>query len=139
MLLSLLLVTTYCVAYHTIAEWNLAVHGCHFYLSWTINIGISWDFVGFHGIGDNSIPSVICSLRQVFSDVDEKSPCVFLLSRGADPVALLMKFASHLGMENSLEFLSLGKGQGPRAEEIIKVNRVSVSGFRVVCNLESLT
>ncbi|CAM9656208.1 unnamed protein product [Ascophyllum nodosum] len=67
------------------------------------------------------------AVEEVFSDVDEKSPCVFLLSRGADPVALLMKFASHLGMENSLEFLSLGKGQGPRAEEIIKVARANGS------------
>lgn len=54
-------------------------------------------------------------------DVDEKTPCVFILSRGADPMALLMKFAASVGMDNQLEVTSLGKGQGPRAEEVIKV------------------
>lgn len=58
---------------------------------------------------------------QVFADVDENTPCVFILSRGADPMALLMRFAVSIGMENHLEVLSLGKGQGPRAEEVIKV------------------
>lgn len=36
-------------------------------------------------------------------------------------MALLMRFAVSMGMENHLEVLSLGKGQGPRAEEVIKV------------------
>lgn len=62
-------------------------------------------------------------LQQVFADVDEKTPCVFVLSRGADPVALLMKFAASLGMENNVDVVSLGKGQGPRAEEVIKVKK----------------
>lgn len=33
-----------------------------------------------------------------------------------------MKFATSLGMENNVTLVSLGKGQGPRAEEMIKVN-----------------
>lgn len=37
-------------------------------------------------------------------------------------MALLLKFAASVGMENQLEVVSLGKGQGPRAEEILKVN-----------------
>ncbi|CAM9503223.1 unnamed protein product, partial [Hapterophycus canaliculatus] len=61
------------------------------------------------------------SFSQVFADVDDKTPCVFVLSRGADPMALLLKFATFVGMENQLEVVSLGKGQGPRAEEVIKV------------------
>lgn len=72
--------------------------------------------------------------RQAFSDVDEKTPCVFILSRGADPVGLLMKFATSLGMENNVQLVSLGKGQGPRAEEMIKVNdlrRPTVFGSRM--------
>lgn len=65
--------------------------------------------------------------EQVFADVDENTPCVFILSRGADPMALLMKFAASVGMENHLEVVSLGKGQGPRAEEVIKVNTARLS------------
>lgn len=37
-------------------------------------------------------------------------------------MALLTKFAASMGMDNHLEVVSLGKGQGPRAEEVIKVN-----------------
>lgn len=37
-------------------------------------------------------------------------------------MALLQKFAGSMGKENHLEVVSLGKGQGPRAEEVIKVN-----------------
>lgn len=38
-------------------------------------------------------------------------------------MGLLMKFAASVGMENSLAVVSLGKGQGPRAEEVIRVRR----------------
>lgn len=57
----------------------------------------------------------------MFADVNEKTPCVFVLSRGADPMALLLKYATSMGMETKLEAVSLGRGQGPRAEEVIKV------------------
>lgn len=67
--------------------------------------------------------STTFTFNQVFADVDEKTPCVFVLSRGADPMGLLMKFAASVGMENSLAVVSLGKGQGPRAEEVIRVRR----------------
>lgn len=40
-------------------------------------------------------------------------------------MALLRKFAATMGMENQLEVVSLGKGQGPRAEDVIKVNNVA--------------
>lgn len=40
-------------------------------------------------------------------------------------MALLMRFAASMGMENQVEVLSLGKGQGPRAEEVIKVSVAS--------------
>lgn len=65
-------------------------------------------------------------LPKVFVDVDEKTPCVFVLSRGADPMALLLKFAASMGMENNLEVVSLGKGQGCRAEDVIKVQQPTI-------------
>lgn len=72
-------------------------------------------------------PGMCAPFEQVFMDVDEKTPCVFILSRGADPMALLMKFAASVGMDNQLEVTSLGKGQGPRAEEVIKVKEHSAT------------
>lgn len=41
-------------------------------------------------------------------------------------MALLNKYAISSGMENNLETVSLGKGQGPRAEQVIKVRRAAV-------------
>lgn len=64
--------------------------------------------------------------------MDEKTPCVFVLSRGADPMGLLMKFAASVGMEHSLAVVSLGKGQGPRAEEVIRVRRRRCLGHVIV-------
>lgn len=58
---------------------------------------------------------------QIFADVNEHTPCVFVLSPGADPMALLKKYATSVGMESNLDVVSLGKGQGHRAEEVIKV------------------
>eukprot|EP00903_Cladosiphon_okamuranus_P017642 g16249.t1 len=88
--------------------------------------GAAADLVEYH-LGRELIrPSgTAAGVEEVFADVDEKTPCVFILSRGSDPMALLMKFAASMGMENQLELVSLGKGQGPRAEEVIKVARAS--------------
>lgn len=63
----------------------------------------------------------VCCASQVFADVNENTPCVFVLSPGADPMALLLKYASSMGMETGLEVVSLGRGQGPRAEAIVEV------------------
>lgn len=41
-------------------------------------------------------------------------------------MALLLKFAASVGMENNLEVVSLGKGQGCRAEDVIKVQQSTI-------------
>lgn len=45
-------------------------------------------------------------------------------------MALLLKFAGSVGKEDHLEVVSLGKGQGPRAEEVIKVSTARISQQR---------
>ncbi|CAM9185724.1 unnamed protein product, partial [Choristocarpus tenellus] len=61
-------------------------------------------------------------LEKVFADVNSKTPCVFVLSGGADPLALLQTFAASLGKEDNLHMVSLGRGQGDMAERVIKVS-----------------
>ncbi|CAM9200263.1 unnamed protein product, partial [Sphacelaria rigidula] len=39
-------------------------------------------------------------------------------------MALLLKYASSMGMETGLEVVSLGRGQGPRAEAIVEAARL---------------
>ncbi|KAI8909816.1 dynein heavy chain and region D6 of dynein motor-domain-containing protein [Gorgonomyces haynaldii] len=61
-------------------------------------------------------------LGKAFKDTSATSPLIFILSTGSDPVSSLMKFAgsAKIGMQDKLQMISLGQGQGPIAEEMIK-------------------
>ncbi|EDV95581.1 GH15699 [Drosophila grimshawi] len=54
-----------------------------------------------------------------FADSSPKIPLVFLLSAGSDPMASLFMFAKQRNMYDKLKTISLGQGQGPRAEKMI--------------------
>nr|XP_029531899.1 dynein heavy chain 14, axonemal [Oncorhynchus nerka] len=60
------------------------------------------------------------SLREVYERCFANVPIVFLLSPGMDPASLLVRLAQELrGSSLHLDMVSLGQGQGPRAEELI--------------------
>ncbi|XP_056119629.1 dynein axonemal heavy chain 3 [Rhinichthys klamathensis goyatoka] len=62
------------------------------------------------------------NLAESYSDSNCCSPLIFVLSPGTDPTAGLLKFADDLGMGGSkTQTISLGQGQGPVAEQLIKV------------------
>ncbi len=50
-------------------------------------------------------------------------PLIFILSSGADPVKGLMAYAEQSGMGGSFDYISLGQGQGPKAEKLIRVGK----------------
>ncbi|XP_070136648.1 dynein axonemal heavy chain 3 [Drosophila bipectinata] len=58
-------------------------------------------------------------LAASFADSSPKIPLVFLLSPGSDPMASLFMFAKQRNMYDKLKTISLGQGQGPRAEKMI--------------------
>ena len=52
-------------------------------------------------------------------DLDNKTPCIFVLSTGADPTNMLLRFAKKQEYADRLHVVSLGQGQGPYAKHLI--------------------
>ncbi|XP_017487522.1 PREDICTED: dynein heavy chain 12, axonemal-like, partial [Rhagoletis zephyria] len=63
-------------------------------------------------------------LNASFADSSPRIPLVFLLSPGSDPMANLFMYAKQRNMYDKTKTISLGQGQGPRAEKmILEANR----------------
>jgi dynein heavy chain len=59
------------------------------------------------------------SMEVVYADTDFKTPLIFILSTGADPTQQLLKFAASKNYSERLFPISLGQGQGPKAQKLI--------------------
>jgi dynein heavy chain len=55
----------------------------------------------------------------MYKNLEPITPLVFVLSQGADPTQALIKFADEMGFGDKLNAISLGQGQGPKAEAMI--------------------
>jgi len=53
-----------------------------------------------------------------FRDSTPTSPLIFILSPGVDPMLSLLKFSESKGRK--VDSISLGQGQGPHAERMLK-------------------
>nr|XP_031542333.1 dynein heavy chain 1, axonemal isoform X7 [Vicugna pacos] len=60
------------------------------------------------------------NLSVVFKDSNPTTPLIFVLSPGTDPAADLYKFAEEMKFSKKLSAISLGQGQGPRAEAMMR-------------------
>jgi len=61
-------------------------------------------------------------LEGAFGDSTNVSPLIFILSSGADPTDYLLSLAEAKGKgDGGLKIISLGQGQGPRAEKFIEI------------------
>jgi len=58
-------------------------------------------------------------LHAAYKDASVTLPLIFVLSSGSDPVKGLLAYAEQAGMQDRLEYISLGQGQGPKAEKMI--------------------
>ncbi|CAL8092579.1 unnamed protein product [Calicophoron daubneyi] len=72
-------------------------------------------------LGQRFVEPQSTSLQEVFKDSSPASPLIFVLSQGTDPAADLYKFADEMKFGGKkLSAISLGQGQGPRAEELMR-------------------
>jgi len=58
-------------------------------------------------------------LEDVYTDTDARTPAVFILSTGADPVGLLFALARSMNYADRIHGISLGQGQGPKALKLM--------------------
>merc|ERR1711871_347608 len=72
-------------------------------------------------LGQKFIEPPPFDLEPVFADSVATAPLTFVLVSGADPTGALIAFAEERGMLNGkYHAISLGQGQGPKAEALIK-------------------
>ncbi|KAJ3214893.1 Dynein heavy chain 1, axonemal [Dinochytrium kinnereticum] len=77
------------------------------------------DFVADQ-LGDRFVEPQTSDLAVVYKESSAVVPLIFVLSPGADPASSLYKFAEEMRFSKKLTGVSLGQGQGPRAEALIK-------------------
>ncbi|XP_017758914.1 PREDICTED: dynein heavy chain 1, axonemal-like, partial [Eufriesea mexicana] len=73
-------------------------------------------------LGQEFVEPQTTELSAIYNESSPTTPIVFILSTGTDPAAELYKFADKLKMSTKLHAISLGQGQGPRAEALLKLS-----------------
>ncbi|XP_060831781.1 dynein axonemal heavy chain 1-like [Bombus pascuorum] len=73
-------------------------------------------------LGHEFVEPQTTELSAIYHESSPTTPIVFVLSTGTDPAAELYKFADKLKMSTKLHAISLGQGQGPRAEAMLKLS-----------------
>ena len=71
-------------------------------------------------IGSKFAESPSASMEDIYRDLDNKTPCIFVLSTGADPTGTLLRFARQKGYGDRMHIVSLGQGQGVVAQRLIE-------------------
>ncbi|XP_066265765.1 dynein axonemal heavy chain 1-like isoform X2 [Branchiostoma lanceolatum] len=77
------------------------------------------DYVA-HMLGQRFIEPQTADLSVTYRDSSPTTPLIFVLSTGTDPAADLYKFAEEMRFSKKLNSISLGQGQGPRAEALMR-------------------
>jgi len=74
-------------------------------------------------LGPSFLEAPPSNLEKVYNDSHSCMPLIFVLSSGADPMAELIRLAQKLDMNERKVAVSLGQGQGPKAEAAIDEGR----------------
>ncbi len=75
-------------------------------------------------LGPKYVAATPFDVQALYAQSSSAIPTVFILSPGADPLPYITALASQCGIDGSrLKVLSLGKGQGEIAQELIEIGR----------------
>ncbi|KAM7079135.1 dynein axonemal heavy chain 6 [Molossus nigricans] len=77
------------------------------------------DFV-IENLGKRFIETPPMDLPTLYQDMSCNTPLIFILSTGSDPMGAFQRFARDSGYSERVQSISLGQGQGPIAEKMIK-------------------
>ncbi|XP_004388305.1 dynein axonemal heavy chain 6 [Trichechus manatus latirostris] len=77
------------------------------------------DFV-IENLGKRFIETPPVDLATLYQDMSYNTPLIFILSTGSDPMGAFQRFARESGYSERVQSISLGQGQGPIAEKMIK-------------------
>jgi dynein heavy chain len=84
-------------------------------------------------MGQKFVEPPVFDIAVSYEDSTKMSPLVFVLVPGSDPVAEMLLFAESKGMTAKLDSISLGQGQGPKAQRMIDRARETGS-WVLLCN-----
>jgi len=70
-------------------------------------------------LGEPFVESPAVSLADLYRDMNNITPLVFVLSTGSDPMNSFLRFAKDMDYTEKIQSISLGQGQGPVAEKMI--------------------
>jgi len=70
-------------------------------------------------LGEDFIIFPSTTMSDLWQSSTKSTPIVFVLSTGADPTAMLLRYAQEKGMNDTMGIISLGQGQGPKAEKLV--------------------
>jgi len=71
-------------------------------------------------LGPRFAESPTASMDDIYKDLTNSTPCIFILSKGADPTGMLLRFAKKRNYDDRYSIVSLGQGQGPVAMKLIE-------------------
>jgi dynein heavy chain len=82
------------------------------------------DFIS-EKIGQEFVEPPTFNIEKSFAAATNLTPLIFILSSGSDPVGDVMEFANKMDMGKRIESISLGQGQGPKAQKLISLGQDS--------------
>jgi len=84
-------------------------------------------------IGEEFITPPTFELAKSYKESSLTTPLVFILSKGADPNASFESFAAKMNMTKKCKQVSLGRGQGAKAENEIN-DKLQMGGWVLLMN-----